>query len=857
MINNQQCSIGINLESECHLTTYTPLLGIEYFEDIPDYEREILMWRTGLSIINVKSTTCLHLKHVYLKRYATKLTHCCNPFNIHNKVKKGSLREINLDTAKSLCSKGKFVVPGEKLCPQCRHKLASSEQPEEIELEEKFIEDDMEKEIMLESARSLLNNTLCELEVSPLKVLNLPKNSNKSSLGKRKIKQVEEAVIKKLATALDVTECDLAAPNNIEVLKEIQTKAGDLDFLVECMKEKLKVSNRRQQLQILTLTPKSWSIRKAAKEFSVSKHKIQNAKFLRDQKGIIAYPDMVERHRISKDVIELVKLFYCDDEYSRQMPGKKDYVSIGKKKHMSKKLILCNLKELYAAYKIKYPEHKIGFSKFCSLRHKWCILAGPKGTHSVCVCTIHQNVKLMLSAVGLEMSYHEIIEMIVCSRKSKVCMIHRCNSCPGIQAAQNFLQQYLTQNDDPEEQYDSDENEQSVDFKQWATTDRTELLTINLPLNEFIDLLCEKLDKITCHSFIAKSQSSYLKHLKETLSIDEAIVLVDFAENYTFVVQDEVQSYHWSKSQCSLHPVVIYYKKMKLETSSFCIISDDLNHDVGFINEVMHKTINHIKANICPTITKIHYFSDGCVGQYKNCKHFYNLCHHSKDFSLSCIWNFFATSHGKSPCDGIGGTVKRLVATASLQSPNTGQILSAQAMFEYCQKSISGIMFMYITAEEMEFARNKLTDRLLTATTVPGTKSFHQFVPSSLSNIKMKRVSDDADFALTFDFLNKQKFETIKIDYVMISQYLFCKYDEFYWLGMVSEIDKENDDFLVKFMHPHYPSRSYYWPNRDDNCWVPRMNIISFVKTPSTSSGRQYHISKEDETLFKQLLCCQ
>ena len=58
-------------------------------------------------------------------------------------------------------------------------------------------------------------------------------------------------------------------------------------------------------------------------------------------------------------------LFYSDDEYSR--PGKKDYISIGQNKHMSKNLILCNLKELYVTYKIKYPDHKIGFSKFCSL----------------------------------------------------------------------------------------------------------------------------------------------------------------------------------------------------------------------------------------------------------------------------------------------------------------------------------------------------------------------------------------------------------------------------------------------------------------------------------------------------------
>ena len=42
-----------------------------------------------------------------------------------------------------------------------------------------------------------------------------------------------------------------------------------------------------------------------------------------------------------------------------------------------------------------------------------------------------------------------------------------------------------------------------------------------------------------------------------------------------------------------------------------------------------------------------------------------NLCLHFKDFGLKAEWIFFATSHGKSTCDGIGGTVKR--TTASLQ----------------------------------------------------------------------------------------------------------------------------------------------------------------------------------------------
>ena len=48
------------------------------------------------------------------------------------------------------------------------------------------------------------------------------------------------------------------------------------------MKEKLKVSNKREKTKILTLTPESWSLRKTAKEFEVSKATAQKARILRE-----------------------------------------------------------------------------------------------------------------------------------------------------------------------------------------------------------------------------------------------------------------------------------------------------------------------------------------------------------------------------------------------------------------------------------------------------------------------------------------------------------------------------------------------------------------------------------------------
>ena len=58
--------------------------------------------------------------------------------------------------------------------------------------------------------------------------------------------------------------------------------------------------------------------------------------------------------------------------------------------------------------------------------------------------------------------------------------------------------------------------------------------------------------------------------------------------------------------------------------------------------------------------------------QFKNYKNFASLCNHQKHYGLNAKWNFFATSHGKQPYDGIGRTVKKIVSKVSLkdQLPN-------------------------------------------------------------------------------------------------------------------------------------------------------------------------------------------
>ena len=72
---------------------------------------------------------------------------------------------------------------------------------------------------------------------------------------------------------------------------------------------------------------------------------------------------------------------------------------------------LCNLQELYTAFKEKHSNVNIGFSKFCALKPKWCVLADSKMTHSVCVCSAHQNFVLLVDAMDWDLTYKDLIKL--------------------------------------------------------------------------------------------------------------------------------------------------------------------------------------------------------------------------------------------------------------------------------------------------------------------------------------------------------------------------------------------------------------------------------------------------------------
>ena len=148
----------------------------------------------------------------------------------------------------------------------------------------------------------------------------------------------------------------------------------------------------------------------------------------------------------------------------------------------------------YRCFQRKIPKCKYWVLKVSALRPKWCVLAGSKMTHSVCVCSHHRNVVLLVDAMDWDLTYKDLIKMIVCNTESNKCILHWCESCPSIATLKYFFYQDFNE-------YEEDEK---FNYCQWDTTDWAILTIFTATYQEYKETLIVVIDNLKTHSHIAK-----------------------------------------------------------------------------------------------------------------------------------------------------------------------------------------------------------------------------------------------------------------------------------------------------------------------------------------------------------------
>ena len=345
-----------------------------------------------------------------VSRYEFYDKYCSDPFNVHKKRSALRLSLISIE----MYNHDHSLVPGKKLCMHCNARVQKEMEERLLEQkeaggvggvgqgggegsgEEEEREGDEEEEggqmggegenypnsqvsdhpwsqeFKEQSGFDKVNDALRILEVSPLKKKLL---ENKTGMAV-KLNRVQHSIRQHLNLE----------PNH-------STTEDDAGFIEALCTRYRTAADRNEKYKILTSVPSQWSAWRISKTFACSYTIAREALKLRQLFGPGSCPGLKEGHRIPSDVKQKVTEFYTAQDISRELPGRKDCVTVrtgGLREVKQKRLLLLSLREAYAAFREEQPECSLGFSTFASLRPREVVLPGKifqiLRSHQKCIC---------------------------------------------------------------------------------------------------------------------------------------------------------------------------------------------------------------------------------------------------------------------------------------------------------------------------------------------------------------------------------------------------------------------------------------------------------------------------------------
>lgn len=520
----------------------------------------------------------------------------------------------------------------------------------------------------------------------------------------------------------------------------------------------------------------------------------------------------------------LVQEFYQRDDISRQAPGRKDVVNIrtqdGRKEKIQARHLTSSVMEVYAAFKEEFPLIKIGKSKFAELRPKNVLLSS-KLPHNVCLCKYHENFIMAVNSLhkscpNFPSFSGELPDSIVCAPGSRSCWLNECHACKD---ADIFKTKYKLDNT----------SESATTWYVWKSDQDNKLCKAveEGTTEDLFNHISSLVPQFLRHCFIKRMQAEYYQKQREAITSEQsdssvALLQVDFSENYTCIYQDEVQSAHWQQHQVSLFTAALYYNGI---LHPKVIASDNLTH----AKETLLAYVDYLLEDLPKTVKIINVWSDGPSSQFKNrfiaaalpslqCRH-----------DLNIQWHYFATSHGKGPVDGIGGSVKRQVWSAVKERKD---IVTNASTFVAAAEKVSNVNVIEMTSLQID-QRNEqmnLEDIFNTAPPMPGITGIHnlRIVNDKVSSYKLSKDGDH-------DTISPQEC----MPGMSISENDWCtvEYDGQLFPGEVQAI--VGDSYAISVM---IRAGAYWkWPSSEDKILYTKDKIKKILNKPVVVNSRGHY----------------
>lgn len=305
------------------------------------------------------------------------------------------------------------------------------------------------------------------------------------------------------------------------------------------------------------------------------------------------------------------------------------------------------------------------------------------------------------------------VRQFLCQEASMDCWFGKCNKCSGISA------------ESLKSAVGNVSLQSPVSWIVWgknAQSKRIEKHKKKGTLESLIAHIAALSPQFLKHSYIKREQSLTfnIHDIPRASNADyavEALLQMDFAENFVCEAQDEVQSAHWNQRQLALFTSAFYHNDI---FQSKVFVSDNLSHTKDVIVPYIYKLLSGMPSSV--TILKL--WTDGPSSQFKNKFIATIIPHFEKKFGMQIIWNYFATSHGKGCVDGIGATVKCVVRN-QIKARHC-IVNSAREFVEAFQHTQSQILVAEVAEEEF----NKINTILDTATIFANAKNIRDISSS-------------------------------------------------------------------------------------------------------------------------------
>jgi hypothetical protein len=425
-----------------------------------------------------------------------------------------------------------------------------------------------------------------------------------------------------------------------------------------------------------------------------------------------------------------------------------------------------------------------------------------------------------------------------------------------------------------------------------AVIRRTVKQDVTGTIGELIGAYIEMSTQLCRHVFTISHQFQHYKHLKETLSSDCALLVVDFSENYVCKQSRAVQSAHFgaSNNQVCLHTGVVYFMGKMF---SFCTVSSSTRHEPAAIWAHLQPVLEEIKRTE-PSVKTLHFFSDGPTTQYRNKHHLLLSSHYVLEAGFrDFTWNYFEAGHGKSAADGVGGAIKR----AADEAVDHGCTISTAAEFYTVLSEKSNIKLFLILEENINNCFCLIPPNVKP---LAGTMKMHQFhvvekgavtardfscfckfpekcncyntrqvvfpsLVAAAKDIEVEHTTDQQEPAAnacvddgTFmrnireavEVVSNEQLQSVVTSVPMpdVGQWCIVLYDETHYIGHV--LDKDEDEVYVSTM-VCLGGNKFKFPRPLDKIWYKKENIVKIASAPMPTTRRGYCVSNDDW----QLLC--